>query len=148
MTEDAASLKNLHDIVLPAPVPNWPPDTGGLLILAGLVLVLLVLGLQLYLGYRKNRYRRAGLALLGRAATVQDVSIALKRVALAAFAREQVASLYGAEWVDFLNGSCADTEFADSSFNNPALSPEPALLQSAKKWISSHRVDATEPEPH
>ena len=85
------------------------------------------------------------MALLDRAATVQDVSIALKRVALAAFAREQVASLYGDDWVEFLNGSCSNAEFADSSFDNPALSPDPALLQSAKIWISSHQVDAPVP---
>jgi len=148
MSKDPASLQNLQDIVLPHPVSIWPPDTGGLLILAGLVLCMLVIGLQYYLKYRKNRYRRAGLALLESAASIRDVSVALKRVALAAFPREQVASLYGGEWIDFLNRTGARADFDRNSFTQPEKAPDTALLGSARKWISTHAITGTESLSH
>lgn len=138
MNTDPASLKNLQDIVLSDPVPLWPPGTGGLLVLAALLLSLAVIGLQYYLRKRADRYRRAGLALLGEAATVQDISIVLKRVSLAAFPRERVASLYGAAWVDFLNATCSRTTFKQQFFANPAEPPPADMVHSAKIWIACH----------
>jgi len=148
MNTDPASLKNLQDIVLPDPVPLWPPGTGGLLILAVLFLCVAVIGLQYYLRKRASRYRRAGIALLGDAVTVQDVSIVLKRVSLAAFPREQVASLYGAAWVDFLNATCSRTTFKQQFFDNPAASPPADMLHSAQIWIACHSSAAAEKDRH
>ena len=64
MPQDAASLQNLHDIVLPEPPPLWPPAPG--------IWVLLVIGLAVVTALvvwwwrvrSRNAYRRAGLALL------------------------------------------------------------------------------------
>ena len=138
MVEDKGSLNRLHDIVLPEPIPLWPPDIGGILLLCFLLLCLLLIGLQYYVRYRKNRYRRLGLELLGQAQTAGDVSITLKRVALAAFPREQVASLYGQEWVDFLNSSYGRNGFNLQFFSEPAGQPNIILLNSARQWIISH----------
>ena len=51
---------------------------------------------------QENAYRRAGLALLARAETAHEISVILIRVALAAFPREQAASLVGEDWRGFL----------------------------------------------
>lgn len=140
MTEDPASLQNLNDIVLPAPVSFWPLDTGGLLILAGLLFSLTVIGFQYYLRYRKNRYRRAGLALLESATSVRDVSVALKRVALAVYSREKVASLYAAEWIEFLNDTCSGANFDSDEFEYPGRPTDAGLTRKAKRWITAHRA--------
>ena len=47
MNNDPGSLSNLQDIVLPDPVPLWPPGSGGLLVLAALVLCVAVIALRL-----------------------------------------------------------------------------------------------------
>ena len=141
MNEDPASLSRLHDIVVPPPVSWWPPDTGGLLVLAGVIFCLILIGFQKYLRYRKNRYRRAGLDLLDDASTAQEVSVILKRVALAAFPREQVASLYGAQWADFLNRTCSRTHFDTDAFADPERRADKQLVQSAQHWITRHVCD-------
>jgi hypothetical protein len=102
MMDDAASLDRLHDIVVPGPVPFWPPATGwlivfGILLLAALAL--LVLGL---VRYHRNAYRRAALKLLPDAGSAAEISVLLKRTALATYPREVVAGLTGAAWVEWL----------------------------------------------
>lgn len=143
MNNDPASLKHLHDIVLPSPVSVWPPDTGGLLLLGGLVLCAMLIGFQYYLKYRHNRYRRAGLELLNSAATAQDVLVILKRVALVAFPRERVASLYGNAWVEFLNETCSRTDFQPQFFERLEEPPQAGLLKSAHLWVAGHHPALT-----
>lgn len=142
MNSEQGRLTDLHDIVLPDPVGFWPPDTGGLLVLGGILICIGLIGLHRYLRRRRDRYRRAGILVLEGAATVRDVSVVLKRVALAAYPRDQVASLYGNEWVAFLNGTCSGTVFDSSTFASPADPPSAELLQSARCWIKSHDVKA------
>jgi hypothetical protein len=146
MNNDPGSLSNLQDIVLPDPVPLWPPGSGGLLVLAALVLCVAVIALHYYLKGRRNRYRRAGLVLLAEARTCRDVSVVLKRVALAAFPREQVASLYGGAWVDFLNQTCPRSEFQPHCFSDPDQPPPAGIRESARRWISGHRIIAATAE--
>ncbi len=147
MSEDRGSLSGLHDIVTPDPVGFWPPDTGGILLLLLILLCLLLVGFQCYAKYRKNRYRRVGLELLGQAKTTGEVSVTLKRVALAAFPREQVASLYGSDWVDFLNTSYGRKGFNAQFFSEPEGQPNIILINSAKQWIASHEAaDRTDEE--
>jgi len=61
-----------------------------------------ILVYQWRLRRQENAYRRAGLALLARAETAHEISVILIRVALAAFPREQAASLVGEDWRGFL----------------------------------------------
>jgi hypothetical protein len=106
MTSDPYSLDNLRDIVEPASIPWWPPAPGVWLLL-GLVAVWMAAGLVLWwVHWQRQAYRRAGLrelreiaARLGhapeRAAALVDLAALLKRVALVAYAREQVSALRG-----------------------------------------------------
>lgn len=146
MNSEQGRLTDMHDIVLPGPVDFWPPDSGGLLLLGLIMLCTALIGLYRYLRWRRDRYRRAGIALLDGAATVRDVSVILKRVALASYPREQVASLYGGEWVSFLNGTCSRTSFDTRTFVSPADPPSNELLDSARIWIHGHIVTEG-PEP-
>lgn len=135
-----SSLADLSDIVLPAPVEFWPLGQGAYLLL---IAILIGVGLlvYLYVGHqRANRYRRIGLNLLATAQTVYDVSVVLKRVALAAFPRERVASLYGAPWVEFLNQTCPDCnlESLDTDGENMA---DKELISAASFWVRNHTVN-------
>jgi len=106
MTTGSDSLQNLHDIVAAAPVPLWPPAPGWILLICLLVLLVLFLLVSAVLRYRRNAYRRAALAELHRAAASPEplplIAALLKRTALAAYAREEVANLSGETWTAWL----------------------------------------------
>ena len=134
------SLENLRDIVLPDPPPLWPPATELWWLLAIVGLTLAILLLQWRRARRRNAYRRAGLALLDETSTVHDISVILKRVALAAFPRDQVASLYGQEWADFLRMSCAQRDFSPLIQAGPDSPASQELRRLAASWIRRHRA--------
>ena len=137
MTE-MLSLDRLHDIVLPPPPPLWPPGQGFWVALVVLA-VCIVAGLRWRRARRqRNAYRVAGLELLAQAQNVYDVSITLKRVALAAWPRDQGAALHGSDWVDFLNATCRRCRFTSDSLAQPDAAIEEALRKSAVRWIRSH----------
>jgi len=120
---DPGSLAGLHDIVEPAPVSLWPLAPGAQALVALAVIWLLagcLLGWRLW---RANAYRRAALGELEhlrpalrdpstRGAALLDLAVLLKRVALAAFPREEVAHLTGEAWIRFLHGTVRGSPFA------------------------------------
>lgn len=132
-----ASLQNLHDIITPPPVDFWPPGQGAYLLLVAVVIVLVVLGYIYMQNYRINKYRRAGIELLKSAVTVYDVSVVLKRVALAAYSRERVASLYGKEWCSFLADTCPGCNFQGLQ-EDPDAEAAKELTHAAKVWVRKH----------
>ena len=139
MPQDAASLQNLRDIVVPEPPPLWPP-APGVWVLSVIALALIIALLLLWRRARaRNAYRRVGLALLETASTVRDVNVVLKRVALAAWPRPEVAPLYGDDWVSFLDGSCARTRFSTLAQGDDVGEPKPELRRMARRWIQHHR---------
>ena len=144
MDDEKISLSNLRDIVIPDAPPLWPPAPGVWVALGIVVLVLLFAGWRLYTGHKRNAYRRAGLLLLGGAKTAHDVLVIMKRVALAAFPREQVASLYGGEWIAFLSETCPRSQFADSVTAAEDAEADQALLELAGDWIRNHHVPASQ----
>ena len=142
MPQDAASLQNLRDIVVPEPPPLWPPAPGVWVLLAIALAVIIAVVLLWRRARARNAYRRAGLALLETARTARDVNVTLKRVALAAWPRPEVAPLYGDAWVAFLDRSCARTQFSSLSAVEDDAEPSRDLHRLARTWIRHHRVPA------
>ncbi len=139
-----ASLENLRDIVVPEPPPLWPPAPGVWVLLVVGVAVATAIFLWWWRARARSAYRRAGLALLNNARSTRDVNVILKRVALAAFPRPTVASLYGDEWVAFLEGTCHRARFASlGALDHGDEAPE-KLLSNADTWIRHHRAPAGE----
>jgi len=98
---------------------------------------------------RADSYRRAALARL--AAVGNDpVKIAeiLRRTALVAYPRAQVASLSGADWLDFLDRTGGGSEFRESAGKalaeapyRPGPAPSERLEALAERWIRAHREE-------
>jgi hypothetical protein len=153
MTADPADLSKLRNIVLPPPVSFWPPAPGWWIVGAALAGAALILLMQGFLRYRRNAYRRQALHELDaigpprNAARAQHISAVLKRTALVAFPRRDVARLSGASWLAFLDR----TGRTDAFSNGPgrmlpsfALGAVPtadgeAILREAQRWIRRHR---------
>ena len=154
------ALESLKDIAVPQPV-SWMPQTWGWALAAALLLVVfMLLALRALRGYRANAYRRQALVELNgierrvldpqtRHDAVGDLAELLKRVALVAWKREEVATLSGAAWIDFLKRHCKAGDVSalqplldgDEYCNGSGLSGIPDTL--CKTFVSSARAPST-----
>jgi Domain of unknown function (DUF4381) len=165
---DATSLDRLHDIVQAPDVPWWPPAPGWFWLAGGLIILLVLIGVYALLRWQKNCYRREGLAEIDRMEAVvsqparrTSVVIALnellKRGALSVWPRDQVASLTGPLWIDFLNrtrGQKQSLRLDPETFSRApyderfaaGLSEQKVrdLALSARAWFKHHRVETKE----
>ena len=138
--DERYSLDNLRDIVVPEPPPLWPPAAEIWWLLAIFGLTLAILLFQWRRARSRNAYRRAGFALLDDAGTVHEISVILKRVALAAFPRDQVASLYGEDWGGFLQQTCPRCDFLPLVRAKPDTPASSEVRRLAGTWIRHHQV--------
>jgi Domain of unknown function (DUF4381) len=147
----SAPLDQLHDFYQPSP-PAWTPQTAGWYILFAILgLLMLWLAVHLVRRWFANRYRREALRALPLLEP-SEFSALLKRTALAVWPREKVASLSGATWLKFLNGSTGHEFFRHApadQIEELALRPqtlsqedEQALRATVASWIRRHRVQA------
>ena len=159
---DPGSLDRLHDIVVPDPV-GWLPLAPGWIALLGIAaLILCALGWRARLRYRATAYRRAALTELSmlqeRAQSASDkqqivgqLAALLKRVALAAYSRSDVASLSGDRWLEFLDKTGGTSTFrrgpgrslCDLAYSARACEAAhateiDALFGCARHWIRDH----------
>lgn len=109
-------LASMHEISAPADI-NWMPQTLGWQLLLFLVCCYLLYRLYLRVDkYMSNAYRRAAIIELSACAnSAQDyerISKILRRTALYAFDRKQVAPLIGADWEVWLDKQCKGTDFS------------------------------------
>ncbi len=146
----------LRDIHLPAPASWWPPGPGWWLLLA------LIIGGGLVIWYwrRRNggqlRLRQLALQELQRIEgrfgqhdnerqVLENLSMLLRRIALSRYPREQVASLTGARWLQFLDGVTGADEFSKGPGRvlaegpyNPALAANiPDLIEICRRWLEA-----------
>ena len=128
MNDDLFSLEKLHDLVEPDPVAWWPLAPGWWFVMALLVIWTAAVCMIALIRWRRSAYRRAGLRLLDeielsaesgaeRARLMSSLSSLLKRVALAAYPRELVASLTGIEWMEFLDRTSPTVRFTTEPTN-------------------------------
>jgi hypothetical protein len=161
---DPTSLENLHDIISPAPVPWWPPVPGWYVVGAVILVLAVWAGWMWWRRWRAAAYRRASLAALrqlkARAAdeaqrtpALRELLELVKRTALAAFPRQQVAALSGAAWLAFLDRTGHTNAFAHGQGQLlPVLSYDPhaisrldaqsvdELFSVVSHWIQNHSV--------
>lgn len=107
-------LKDLRDIHLPPPISHWPPAPGWFF-LAGLILAVAgYVSYRLLKHWHQTRAKRFALKQLihleeryhnqGSVQIItEELSILVRRTALAAFPRKEVASLEGNAWLQFLD---------------------------------------------
>lgn len=154
MSEDLSALglvELLDKLIQPTPPPDisMAPATAGWIWLS--VVTLIILGIvtsKLISRHRANAYRRSALSLLGQTSD-DPIAIAtlLRETALAAFPRNEVASLIGEDWLAFLDEAADKNLFVNSDsgkaliqspYRNTPSSPE--LTSHAREWITSHKV--------
>ena len=147
MNPDPASLVNLRDIVTPPPVPWWPLAPGWWFLLTVSGMAAGFLAVQRWRRWRADAYRRAALRELHGAEDVASIAEILKRAALAACLRTQVASLTGSAWVRWLaetGGRPVPPAVSEALAVGAYRGREPAdvseIAPFAAQWIRSHRI--------
>lgn len=145
----------MHGLVMPAPISLLPVTAGWWILSAWLLAVLIIVASYGLMLRRRNRYRREALAALTAIDNAseldpfemaQRISLLLKRTALAAYPRSQVASLSGSEWAEFLKVSAnGDQQIAEAAgmLAGAAYRPDTdgrLLTSPARRWIRHHRA--------
>lgn len=153
------NLHGIEEVHLPEPV-SWMPQTIGWKVL-GVLLLLLFCGYLFRQAkvWWKNRYRREALKQLAQLEAMKDaygvvsrLPFLLKATALQAFPREEIASLSGDSWLEFLSDHYPGHSFSDAlgqqlitisyqrrqqcSLNDEDVG---ALVDRTRDWIKRHQ---------
>lgn len=147
------SLVELLDMLAPAPEPmpiSMVQQTWGWIALT--VIFLIGVGGVIYLlvrSRRANAYRRRALSELKQAENdPARVASILRRAALAAFPRNDVAGLHGQDWLNFLRHSAEKFKFSDEVGRSLLQAPyrgskeNQQVAKLARDWITYHKVEA------
>ncbi|MBB2750854.1 UNVERIFIED_ORG: hypothetical protein GGI57_001530 [Rhizobium aethiopicum] len=160
LTETA--LRSLKDIALPPPVSIMPQTWGWLLVAVLLAAAALTWAVVAYRRWQRNAYRREALKRLavietaignpqGQAEAAEALCELVKRTALSAWPRAQVAGLSGAEWAKFVAahgdgaGERLKVLFDDLEYRQQTpLDADAAgdLVLDTRRWIEEHHVSA------
>ncbi|NMQ17878.1 DUF4381 domain-containing protein [Candidatus Competibacter phosphatis] len=162
MNTNATSLDRLHDIIVAPPVPWWPPASGWYWVLGLMIVILLATLITGLMRWQHNRYRREALAELARQeaalenperrpGVLLDCAELLKRTAMTAFPREDVATLTGPKWFEFLDHTASGSRFRDAlgaTLENAIYDPRTAdsldprklhsVVEAIRHWIKFH----------
>lgn len=161
--DTSAALQPLRELPLPTAVSYAPQTIGWLFVAVLLIAVLGAFAWRAWRRYERARYRREALAELARleanlnddatrAAALAGIGPLIKRTALAAAPRAQVASLSGAAWLAYLrthgafddeSGALLYTASYAPAARVATISPQQAqrLARAARGWIESHHVE-------
>ena len=145
----------LKELPLPEPVSWFPATAGWLFVGAVLLAILGGLAWWRWRAWQRERYRRDALARIdamrGAAKALALLPLVLRSTALAAFPREEVASLRGRAWVAWLNENGGRFDPADAErldllpYDQRVandLEPDVAarLVDASRAWVKGHHA--------
>jgi Ca-activated chloride channel family protein len=154
-------VAGLIDVPLPQQVSLWPQTWESRVAVAALLVAAVIAVWQFVHHRRANRYRREALAELDRIThtptanlspneLAMQLSLLVRRTALAAFPREQVAPLAGSAWLAFLDRTGSETEFSSGVgrwlIRAPYAPMQPdegqrtLLIDLTRRWIRGHHA--------
>lgn len=152
-------LAQLRPNVLPDLIGFWPPAPGWWVVAVLLLAVIGTASLWLYRLWRKNRYRKLALKQVDELFNAwlqhqderrfaHDCNRLLKKVALHAYPKQDIAALSGTNWLEFLAETGNNNDFlgvpgealGDQRFS-PDWTPDTSTLKSLTlNWIRKHHV--------
>lgn len=147
--EESTSLQNLNPLVLAEPVGWWPLAAGWYPLIALLLAVMAGVGWKHWKRWQANRYRREALQALNAADSARATASILKRAALAAYPRTEVAGLSGPPWHRFLDQTSGETLFCNgigplldqAAYGGQSLAGNElkTVMGTAERWVRRHK---------
>ncbi|MEY8673844.1 DUF4381 domain-containing protein [Francisella philomiragia] len=121
-------LAQLKDIYLPARVSQWWPLAYGWWLLLGLiVLVFIIFLIILHFRKKRNSYKDSIVNDFRKTIeetqqnkpkeALQNISVYLKRVALQKFPNQEIKTLHGEQWLEFLDSKMKKQNFKNTKAN-------------------------------
>lgn len=156
--DKADPLAQLKDIHLPNPVSFWPLAPGWYVVLLLVLLAVLFVAYRIYKRHCYALAKKQALALLASyqkryekehnvPLTSARISDVLRRVALVYYPRQEVASLHGDAWLQFLNQTSKGIDFnpvremlLDAPFKAEDATNLKPLFTRAQRWIKQRSV--------
>lgn len=147
-------INQLRDIHYPMPISIWPLALGWFLLIG---FCLFLFALMLFIWKKNNKKNRLKKIVLKRLVELQnqqqhmhdvseELSILLKRVALANYPRHEVAGLHGEAWLKFLDKSSMTKDFSQGPGRLLIVSPysaksgplPDALFHLLQSWVKKN----------
>ncbi|AIT09783.1 membrane protein [Candidatus Francisella endociliophora] len=148
-------LDQLKDIYLPERVSQWwPLAYGWWIVLAIIILAILVFLVLLHFRKKKKQYIDSIVNDLRSEVdntyqqkpkeVLQQISVYLKRVAMQKFPNENVKTLHGEAWLEFLDSKLKQPNFVNTKANMLGNSYKPVelskqeldeIMSVAEKWL-------------
>jgi hypothetical protein len=154
MNVDPANLDNLRDLVQLPPVSWWPLAPGWWALLVVAIGILIGMACLVWRRWRARAYRRAALGELQSATDMTAIAEILKRTALVAYPRTDVASLSGLAWAEWLaesGGRQVPAAVAQSLSRGVFARRRAADLRElttfAAEWIKNHVTEKDRKHP-
>lgn len=154
-------MDRMVGLVIPEPVSYAPQTPGWAIVAVFAVAVVAIFVLHAARVYRSNAYRRSALRELaaaearwraGELGVAGDIAEIVRRSALSAYRRRDVAGLFGASWAEFLAAGVgpahgdADVTAGFALLAGAAYRPHVGddqlrlMLDAARHWVGSHRA--------
>lgn len=150
------SLENLKDIHLPPAISWWPPAPGWWILVIITFSIFIFITIYLYLTYRRRKPKVEALSILknlqgqcdknnNELKKLRELSQLLRRTALSIYDQEEVASLQGIEWLEFLDKTGRTNDFTKGHgkiFGEDIFKLKPkfdleALFLVVRKWLKN-----------
>ncbi|WP_150467668.1 DUF4381 domain-containing protein [Francisella sp. SYW-9] len=150
-------LAQLKDIYLPDRISQWWPLAYGWWIVLGIIVLVIILGLVILRFKKKkkqykdsiiNEFRHEVESVYKNNPThvLESISVYLKRVAMQKFPTENIKTLYGKKWLEFLDSKIDDESFETTKARMLQNTYKPIELDKstfgeimavAEKWLRS-----------
>tara|TARA_Y100001970_G_C14095387_1_gene782371 strand:- start:306 stop:791 length:486 start_codon:yes stop_codon:yes gene_type:complete len=116
-------IYKLKDIHIPQAISYWPPAPGWWILLGLNFLIIIFLGLFFLRRYKRFKLKKEALKILediqnnfeknnNDTESLKRLSILIRRIALTFYSREEIASLQGLDWLNFLDKSGKTEDFS------------------------------------
>lgn len=139
----------MHPVVYPEEINLFPATTGWLMIGLWIVCVIVIIVTAKIRRYRAARYRREAAQLIHSIPgedhqDTQAIASLVKRTAIAAYPRSEVASLTGSDWKHFLQQtslamSDEQARVVSIAAYDPTV-PTSQVRAAALLWIRTHHA--------
>lgn len=147
-------LDQLRDVHLPV-TPSWYPLSDSAYYAIGITFLIFIWGsMMLFTKWRRGRARRKAILQIEKyrkqsdidIAIIVDLSVLLRRVALAYYPRKQVAGLSGERWIKFLYDTAIEKFDKDTArilltapYQREFVGESEELLALASNWIRERK---------
>ena len=150
------ALSHLNPLREPSAIGWWPPAIGWWVIFCLVIILISILLFALFRRYKKQSYRRHAIFALDKLLLESSsqaecdsfpskVNALLKTVALKAYDKKEIATLYGTNWLNFLKLAPGCENSQVSNFVLELYRPEESsftrneIYSFARTWIKMHK---------